>query len=62
MPHKPKESEMEEKTLRDEFAMAALPVCLEDAMGGSRNFEAAIRLAFKLADDVMKARETNEKE
>ncbi len=53
---------MEEKTLRDEFAMAALPVCLEDAMGGSRNFEAAIRLAFKLADDVMKARETNEKE
>lgn len=50
------------KTLRDEFAMAALPHCMADAVKGYGHIfpdlaARAVKAAYECADAMMKARE-----
>jgi hypothetical protein len=48
--------EMTEKTLRDEFAMAALTGLLSNPNGGFNPFQAAVE-AYGFADAMMRERE-----
>ena len=44
------------KTLRDELAMAALPLIFQDSKAGTK-FPAMAKLAYEMADFMLKARE-----